>query len=95
MYYVVEMWSGVCITGQARHVVCYNISVYSQFQSIRPPVLCFCLFHHDMMVTRDVHGCAMLDSGLVVVAGGDGKSSVEILKPGSNSWTQGTLQYYK
>ena len=43
----------------------------------------------DMMVTRDVHGCAMLDSGLIVVAGGDGKSSVEILKPGSNSWTQG------
>ena len=44
----------------------------------------------DMMVTRDVHGCAMLDSGLVVVAGGDSKSSVEILKPGSTSWTQGT-----
>ena len=45
----------------------------------------------DMMVTRDVHGCAMLDSGLIVVAGGDGKSSVEILKPGSNSWTQGSI----
>ena len=43
----------------------------------------------QMINTRSVHGCSRLDSGLVVVAGGDGKSSVELLKPGATSWTQG------
>ena len=45
-----------------------------------------------MLNTRNVHGCSRLDSGLVVVAGGDGKSSVELLKPGATSWTQGKIQ---
>ena len=42
-----------------------------------------------MLNTRTVHGCSRLNSGLVVVAGGDGKSSVELLKHGATSWTQG------
>ena len=42
-----------------------------------------------MINTRSVHGCARFESGLVVAAGGDGKSSVELLIPGTNAWTQG------
>ena len=43
----------------------------------------------QMINTRSVHGCARFESGLVVAAGGDGKSSVELLIPGTNAWTQG------
>ena len=44
-----------------------------------------------MINTRSVHACARLDSGLIVAAGGEGKSSVELLKPGASSWTAGNI----
>ena len=43
----------------------------------------------QMINTRSNLACARLNSGLVVAAGGDGKSSIELLKPGANAWTQG------
>ena len=48
----------------------------------------------QMINTRSVHGCARFESGLVVAAGGDGKSSVELLIPGANAWTQGRYLLY-
>ena len=41
---------------------------------------------------RDVAGCAKLDSGLIVIAGGEGKNTIEMLKPGATSWVEGTNQ---
>ena len=42
-----------------------------------------------MKYKRDVAGCAILDSGMIIVAGGEDKNSVEFLKPGASSWTDG------
>ena len=44
-----------------------------------------------MINKRSVHACARLDSGLIVAAGGNEKSSVEILKPGATSWIAGNV----
>ena len=42
-----------------------------------------------MKYKRDVAGCAILDSGMIIVAGGECKDSVEFLKPGASSWIDG------
>ena len=33
--------------------------------------------------------CTILDSGMIIVAGGEGKNNVEFLKPGASSWIDG------
>ena len=42
-----------------------------------------------LKIKRAVAGCAILDSGMIVVAGGEQKNEVELLKPGASSWIDG------
>ena len=42
-----------------------------------------------MKYKHEVAGCTKLDSGMIIVAGGEGKNNVEFLKPGASSWTDG------
>ena len=42
-----------------------------------------------MKYKHEVAGCTKLDSGMIIVAGGEGKNNVEFLKPGASSWIDG------